>query len=614
MSTTDVRVAKALANDLESNLELSGRKNDRAKDDEDFNRRKRNEKSVCLLVAILKMAGIYERWDRVVVASKGFLVMAYHVYLALAVYYNVTKGEDWGWCEGVGFVVATTVCVYIGILWKLISKAFCGSLRFQRSIQKISDSLSKSRSAKLALYLVTISVVSIFLIVDTWSDQRRLISAGGIVVLVGFGVLFSKHPKEINWRQVTWGLVLQFILALIILRWPTGKSVIDCIGSKIEKFLLFTDSGSGFVFGYLVHRRPFLPQLLEKNSMAYNVTMAINENKASPPVVVFKALSVIYFFSFIVNILFYYGIIQRITQSLGRFLRLTVGTTACESLNAASNIFLGQAMAPLLIKPYIGLLTMSEVHAVMTSGFATIAGTVMAAYISFGVSSAHLLSASVMSAPAALAFAKLLYPETENSQTSDQDIKLTRDHQKNRDANLLTAAVKGASEAALLVINITSIVVAFIAFVAFLNSIFSFFGGLVGFEHFTFEFLLTKLFTPVAFILGIDWEECDDVGRLIGIKTVLNEFIAYRELGLLKASQSLSPRSIAITTYALCGFANPGSVGVQLAVLGSLCPKKKSSFSKIIMRAFVAGLAACFLTACVAGALITEDGIEALQK
>ena len=267
--------------------------------------------------------------------------------------------------------------------------------------------------------------------------------------------------------------------------------------------MAFTNEGSGFVFGYLVHQKIFNTDTLSNNSLAYNVSQEINASKSVPSVVVFSSLSVIYFFSFIVNILFYLGIIQWTTSRIGWVLSMTVGTSTVESMNAASNIFIGQAMAPLLIKPYLSQISVSEIHAILTSGFSTIAGTVMAAYINFGVSPAHLLSASVMSAPAALAAAKLLLPETEQGQEEDYDEEHGEQRRRRNSfqmssmtencGNLLDAATQGASSAALLVINITAIVVAFIAFVAFLNSVVGFFGGLIGFPDTTFESLLGKI-------------------------------------------------------------------------------------------------------------------------
>jgi len=470
--------------------------------------------------------------------------------------------------------------------------------------------------ARAIPYALTLATIGIFLAFDTLDDQRRLISAAGILIFVVILALLSKHPRKIDWRQVTWGLVLQFSFALIILRWPFGKSVVKCLGEKIGQFLGFTNEGSSFVFGYLVTQKLFDENRFTNNSLLYNVTSEINIKKAVPSVVVFSALSVIYFFSFIVNILFHFGIIQSLTEKIGLALKFTIGTSSVESMSAASNIFLGQAMAPLLIKPYLADLTLSELHVVLTSGFSTIAGTVMAAYISFGVSPGHLLSASVMSAPAALASAKLLLPETEimsedqespeptgNGEEDQNNIQLAS---INSSSNLIEAATQGASSAAMLVLNITAIVVAFIAFVAFLNSLCSFFGGLIGHPEITFEWLLGYAFVPLAFIMGVDISECHMVGKLIGIKTVANEFIAYRELGLLIEAKKLSSRASIIATYALCGYANPGSIGVQLATLSSLCPQRKSDVSKVIFRAFIGGSVACFLTACIAGALLKD--------
>ena len=223
---------------------------------------------------------------------------------------------------------------------------------------------------------------------------------------------------------------------------------------------------------------------------------------------------------------------------------------------------------------------------------------------SFGISAAHLISASVMSAPAALACAKILYPELEESKTN-KNINLTNKENKD-EANLIDAATRGASSAAMIVLQITAIVIACIAFIAFLNSIVMFLGGLVGFdENFTFEFILGKLFIPLAYIMGVEWQECEQVGKLIGMKTAVNEFIAYRQLGLLM--DQLSPRTVSITTYALCGYANPGSIGIQLATFGAICPDRMADYSNLILRAFFAGSLACFMTACIAGALIESS-------
>jgi len=301
---------------------------------------------------------------------------------------------------------------------------------------------------------------------------------------------------------------------------------------------------------------------------------------------------------------------------------VTVGTTAAESMNASANIFLGQSEAPLMIQPYLADMTKSEIHAVMTGGFATIAGSVLAAYISFGISASHLLSASVMSAPAALAFSKLFYPETKVSRTTADNLP----PRVSADANLLDAAATGAAQAVYLVGNIAGSLIAFLAFVAFANGVLSWCGGLVGAPFLTLEWLLGWAFYPLAFIMGVPCggatapelvagcaglglagQECDEgrlVATLIGLKTIVNEFAAYDRLRSYGAA--LSPRSKAIVTFALCGFSNPASVGVQIAALSYMAPSRRAAISEVALRAFIAGSAACFLTACIAGALIPD--------
>jgi len=302
-----------------------------------------------------------------------------------------------------------------------------------------------------------------------------------------------------------------------------------------------------------------------------------------------------------------------VVVKMGWLLQISVGTTACESMNAAGNIFLGQTEAPLMIKPYLPDMTKSELHAVMTGGFATIAGSVLAAYISFGISASHLLSASVMSAPAALAYSKLFYPETKKSKTTADNLAFPQ----SEDANVLDAAANGASQSVFLVGNIAGSLIAFLAFVAFLNGLLGWFGGLVGIPYLSFEFLLGWIFYPLAFIMGVPCgevdtpegpvDECQLVGVLVGLKTIVNEFAAYDKLSGFKSQ--LSERSIAIATYALCGFSNPASIGVQIAALSYMAPTRRGHISQVAIRAFIAGSSACFLTACIAGTLIKEEPV-----
>ena len=536
------------------------------------------------------------------------LVAGYNAYLVYALHFHFANGKPIDWCGGLGFLIILTVIVYCNLVYFHIIKRFLVWKNVELALPECVEILLTKTVVKFLLTLAVLAAICIFLILDTVNDRHRLISAAGIVVIITIGAAFSKSRRHIIWRQVTWGLSLQFVFGLLILRWSYGQAIFHCLGSKVDTFLGFTDAGSSFVFGFLVSREPFIPGLLPNGSVAQNVATSINEAHAIPAVVVFKALSTVYFFSFLVSMLFYWGVLQWFVVKIGWLLQVTVGTTAVESLNASANIFLGQATAPFLIKPYLTDLTKSEIHAVMTGGFATIAGTVLAAYISFGVSSAHLVSASVMSAPAALAFSKLFYPETEVSKTKSENIVI----EAPKEANVLDAATQGASSAGILVVNITAIVVAFIAFMAFLNSVVAFLGDQVGISGLSFDIIIGKIFIPLTFCMGVEWDDCEKVSRLLGLKTVLNEFIAYRELGKLIDAGELSQRSTVIATYALCGFANPGSIGVQLATLSSMAPGRKSDFADVAFRAFVSGSMACFLTACIAGALYDEKGFVPL--
>jgi pyrimidine nucleoside transport protein len=241
----------------------------------------------------------------------------------------------------------------------------------------------------------------------------------------------------------------------------------------------------------------------------------------------------------------------------------------------------------------------------MTEGFATVSGTVLAAYISFGAQPAHILTASIMSAPAALCMAKLLFPETEQSKTTTENIKLER----GEESSVVDAATKGAMMGTQLVLGIIANLIAFVSFVAFINGILSWLGMLVGFEGFTLEFILRKVFIPLAWIMGVQWEDCEEVARLIGIKTIVNEFVAYQQMGESKHAGLLSPRSELIATYALCGFSNPGAVGIMIGALVSMAPENRNAITEVAFRAFIAGSATCFLTACIAGMLSADEDL-----
>ena len=296
---------------------------------------------------------------------------------------------------------------------------------------------------------------------------------------------------------------------------------------------------------------------------------------------------------------------QVVVMKGGWLLQQTVGTTACESLNAAANIFLGMTEAPLIIKPYIPLMTKSELFAIMTGGFATIAGAVLAAYINFGVNATHLLSASVMAAPAALGFSKLFYPETEESKTHAENLSMD----KGNEQNALEAAGNGASQAIKICSNIVANLIAFLAFIAFLDAIVMWFGSIVGLSI-SFEWILSKLFVPIALLMGVEWQDSDKVAKMIGLKTLVNEFVAYTELSKQIELGNLTERSITIATYALCGFSNFSSIGITLGALGSLVPERKSDLASIALKAMIAGSTVTFVSASMAGLLIDTNQVN----
>ena len=326
----------------------------------------------------------YQRILRPTILTIVFIL--YNVYLGAALVHGVTNRTCLNFCDDVGFLFLITLLTYICLVYFFIIKPLYSKFLQTDQATRLKKSVIhpiESRVSRVLQLPYTNTVISllfllalaIFILVDTAEDPSRLVSAAGILVLVLLGFIFSKHPGYVVWRHVVWGLGLQFILGLLILRWELGKSVFDCLGQKVKTFLDFTDAGSGFVFGYLVTQQPFYPATLN-NATSRAVAQDINSAQAIGFVFIFKVLSIIYFFNFVVSIFFYLGTMTWVVSKVGWLLQVTLGTTACESMNAAGNIFLGQTEAPLLIKPYLGRMTKSEIHAVMTGGFATIAGTV----------------------------------------------------------------------------------------------------------------------------------------------------------------------------------------------------------------------------------------------
>ncbi|KAG8512235.1 Solute carrier family 28 member 3 [Galemys pyrenaicus] len=428
--------------------------------------------------------------------------------------------------------------------------------------------------------------VIFWLIFDTAKlGQQQLVSFGGLIMYLVLVFIFSKYPTKVYWRPVFWGIGLQFLFGLLILRTDPGFMAFDWFGKQVQTFLEYTNAGASFVFG----------------------------EKYTDHFFAFKVLPIVVFFSTVMSMLYYLGLMQWIIRKVGWLMLVTLGSSPIESVVAAGNIFIGQTESPLMVRPYLPHITKSELHAIMTAGFSTVAGSALGAYISFGVSSSHLLTASVMSAPASLAVAKLFWPETETP-------KITlKNAMKMENGNLIEAASQGASSSIPLVANIAVNLIAFLALLSFVNSALSWFGNMFDYPQLSFEVICSYIFMPFSFMMGVDWQDSFMVAKLIGYKTFFNEFVAYEHLSKLinlreKAGpkfvngvqQYMSIRSETIATYALCGFANFGSVGIVIGALTSMAPSRKCDIASGAMRALVAGTIACFLTACIAGPQIQK--------
>jgi len=396
----------------------------------------------------------------------------------------------------------------------------------------------------------------------------------GIAVVLGIALIFSNNRKAINLRTILGGMALQFIFAFAVLKWETGKLALKQLSLGVNEIVNYADSGVQFLFGGLFQ--------------AENIGF----------VFAFQVLTVVIFFSSLISVLYYLGIMQIIIKFLGGGLAKLLGTSKAESLSAAANIFVGQTEAPLVVKPYLANMTRSELFAVMVGGLASVAGSVLIGYSLLGVPLEYLLAASFMAAPAGLVLAKVMIPETEQSATSD-DLKMEKDTES---VNVIDAAARGASTGLQLALNIGAMLLAFIALVALINGILGGIGGLFNIEGLTLETILGFVFAPLAFAIGVPWEEAVKAGGFIGQKLILNEFVAYSSFA--PQIDQLSAKTVAIISFALCGFANVSSMGILLGGLGSLAPNRRGDIAKLGVRAVIAGMLASLLSAAMAGMLL----------
>ena len=436
---------------------------------------------------------------------------------------------------------------------------------------------------------------------------ERAVSFLGLAVMIGFAWVISVNRKAFPWKLVVWGVGLQFVFALLILRTAPGEEFFSLVNDVIVRLLGYTQEGARFIFGNLVQNNiPVGTPAGEPAAMAPLREGVPTQWAASGSYFAFTVLPTIIFFSSLMTVLYYLKVMQAVVKGVAWIMQRTMGTSGAETLSASGNIFLGQTEAPLMIRPFVEKMTMSELHCVMTGGFATVAGGVMAAYVGmllpyFPEIAGHLLAASVMSAPAAIVISKVMYPETEESATKGT----LKADVPSPDVNVIDAATRGAGEGLTLALNVGAMLLAFIALIAMVNAGVGWIGGFFGYENLSLELISGWVMAPVAWIMGVPWHDSVAIGSLLGIKTIVNEFVAYLQLAnSLQAGADLEPRSVVIATYALCGFANFSSIAIQIGGIGGMAPSRRSDLSRIGIRAMIAGTLAAFMTATVAGALL----------
>ena len=404
----------------------------------------------------------------------------------------------------------------------------------------------------------------------------------GLIVILGLAYACSTNRRAIDRRTVLWGLSLQVLFALLVLKTAAGQAVFQRLGALINRLLDFAFVGSSFVFGPLGDKEVWpriMTTVLGPEGARYGVVFA------------FQVLPTIIFIAALFAILYYFGVMQVVVRVFALVMRRVMKASGAESLNVAASIFMGQTEAPLTIRPFLPKMTESELMTVMTSGMAHISGGIMAAYILFGIEAKHLLTAVIMTAPGTLMMAKIFVPETEQPET----MGIVKLEVERTDVNVIDAAGRGTSEGLSLALNVGAMLISFLALVALVNALL----GVVGLS---LQQIFGWVFAPIAWAMGVPWRDAPVIGNLLGTRMALNEFVAYSQLGPLKAS--LDPRSFTIATFALCGFANFSSIGIQIGGIGALAPNRRHDLARLGLRAMLAGTLANFVTATIAGFLL----------
>lgn len=423
----------------------------------------------------------------------------------------------------------------------------------------------------------------------------RYIGILGIVVLLTIAFLMSNNKRRINLRTVLVGMGLQFTLGLVLLKWEAGNQAMQWLAGKVTAFLFLADNGTQFLFGKLAD-----PNAINLFGFQF----------------AFRVLPIIIFFASFMGILYYLGVMQKVVEGFAWGMRRLMKTSGAESLSCSANVFLGQTEAPLLVRPFLGGCTMSELCAIMVGGFGTIAGSVMAGYIGMGVPAQHIIIASTMAAPASLMIAKIIFPETEHSETAG-DVRLPK---LEVGGNVLDAASRGVSDGLMLALNVAAMLIAFITLIALCDKLLGvadrmidgrLLGGALmesgeylGYFPGSLKTIFGTIFSPLAFVMGVPRADIFEVGNLLGTKITVNEFVAYAKLAPLIKGGVISSKAGIMSTYMLCGFANFASIGIQIGGLGALAPERRSDVAKLALRAMFGGAIVSCLTASIAGLLI----------
>ncbi|MBL8230572.1 MAG: NupC/NupG family nucleoside CNT transporter [Bryobacterales bacterium] len=409
----------------------------------------------------------------------------------------------------------------------------------------------------------------------------------GLVSILGAAWLFSSHRKAIQPKLLLWGLGLQFSFAFLVLKTDFGK-VFQAASVAVNALLEYAETGSQFVFGPLGAKAgSFAVEGQQGMAVKTGVIFA------------FQVLPIVIFIAALFSILYYFGIMQHVIKAMAWLMLRIMGASGAESTNVAASIFMGQTEAPLTIRPFLPNLTQSELFTIMVSGMAHVSGAVMAAYVKIaGVEIKHLLTAVIMTAPATIMLAKMFMPEVDEPETRGS----VRIEIEKPGVNVIDAAARGAGDGLHLALNIGAMLIAFLALIAMVNGMLGWLHGMLPFLPESLEKLFGLIFAPVAWLLGVSWKDAQQVGNLLGTRLVLNEFVAFLQLGPIR--EQLDPRSFVIATYALCGFANLSSIAIQIGGIGALAPSRKSDMARLGIRAVAAGTLANFMSACIAGMLL----------